>query len=166
MITLPLSVQLSQNIFALDVSLGHEEFSEKYFTQGCLQVQAVAPICWPMRQEWISTGYGSKDCALKDVWTQVSWSVNSILSPDNIPSLCETLRKNHAWLSPRRSPSFTEPVVNSAYSHVFAWLAIMILCGTTPYFVKAKVFKIDRTSILSITSRSIHNRKNIKICPC
>lgn len=40
-ITFPLSVQLSENIFALDVSRGHEEFSEKYFTHGCLQAQAV-----------------------------------------------------------------------------------------------------------------------------
>lgn len=40
-ITFPLSVQLFENIFALDVSLGHEEFSEKYFTHGCLQAQAV-----------------------------------------------------------------------------------------------------------------------------
>lgn len=41
MITFPLSVQLSENIFAMDVSLGHEEFSEKYFTHGCLHAQAV-----------------------------------------------------------------------------------------------------------------------------
>lgn len=40
MITFPLRVLLSENIFALDVSLGHEEFSEKYFIHGCLQTQA------------------------------------------------------------------------------------------------------------------------------
>ena len=34
-------MQLSENIFALDVSLGHEEFYEKYFTHGCLQARAV-----------------------------------------------------------------------------------------------------------------------------
>lgn len=40
MINFPLSVQLSENIFALDVSLGHKEFSEKYFTHRYLQAQA------------------------------------------------------------------------------------------------------------------------------
>lgn len=40
-ITFPLSMQLSENIFALDVSLCHEEFYEEHFTHGCLQAQAV-----------------------------------------------------------------------------------------------------------------------------
>lgn len=40
-ITSTLSVQLSESVFVLDVSLGQEEFSEKYFTHGCLQAQAV-----------------------------------------------------------------------------------------------------------------------------
>lgn len=34
-------MQLSENIFALDVSLGYEEFYEKHFTRGCFQAQAV-----------------------------------------------------------------------------------------------------------------------------
>lgn len=47
MINFPLSVQLSENIFALDVSPGHEEFSEKYFTHRCLQARAAEMFADP-----------------------------------------------------------------------------------------------------------------------